>query len=115
MGGPGTLKVDYAELGESASSLAAIRREFEGIDDASDAVKHAVCSRDIADAIEEFANNWDRHRGELVEALGKLEEATRSAIETWQATDHKVGSSIEQTGSTQAQQIVHGHGAVHPS
>jgi len=86
-----TLKVSYPVLEASAD----IRREFSGLDDAMQDVKDAVGSRHLADALEEFANNWDRHRGALVESLGSLEEATRSAIATWQAADQQVGATID--------------------
>ncbi|WP_461022204.1 hypothetical protein [Thalassiella azotivora] len=89
-----TLRVHYGTLEESASALRTLADEFAGLDDASDAVKDAVGHHGISRAIEAFANNWDRHRGELVDQLRGLEQATRTAIASWQDADESVARQL---------------------
>lgn len=79
MGGPeDRITIVPADVTASADALKGIRSEFENCVSNRERLGGYVGSGDIKDALEEFTDNWDRHRGELVERMGQAESTMRS-------------------------------------
>jgi uncharacterized protein YukE len=94
------LVVDYAVLEASATSLARIGREFEDATSQCDHVRGCLGSGALADAMDEFVGNWNRHRQEVVSAIHDLDGATRSVMESFAQADRGLGQGLETRGST---------------
>jgi uncharacterized protein YukE len=94
------LVVDYDVLEASATSLARIGREFEDAARLGDQVRGCLGSGAVADAMDEFVDNWNRHRREIVSAIHDLDGATRSVMESFAEADRQLGESLEARGST---------------
>ena len=81
--GMADLKVSYDWLDQTTSNLTAIRNELEHTGDHQKDIKGSLGSGDIAQAMDDFANNWDNHRRKIldkVQALGDMSEKTMQAF-----------------------------------
>jgi hypothetical protein len=94
------LVVDYDALEASAQSLGRIGREFEGAARLRDELRGSLGSGAIADAMDEFVGNWDRHRHDVVTSIRDLEGATRSVMASFGEADRRLGRSLRTQGST---------------
>jgi hypothetical protein len=77
------LKVDYAVLDTSESALARIAAEFESAPHHRDQLSDIWGSSEVADAMREFVDNWDRHRNGLLKSIknvGSLCAATTAGF-----------------------------------
>lgn len=92
------LKVDYAALDDSERSLQRIATELEGADARRDANAKIWGSSDIADKMEEFVDNWDRHRKQLVESLKSVGEMCASSRDCFTGTDQELASKLAEAG-----------------
>ncbi|MFG2308812.1 hypothetical protein ACGFS9_09005 [Streptomyces sp. NPDC048566] len=89
------LIVDDDLLKKSARSLKKIRHEFEDTEKHQEDLKGIWGSGEIAGAMDDFADNWDYHRKQLlesIEAVGGLVEACHKAF---QELDRKLEKSTE--------------------
>lgn len=77
------LKVDYAVLSSSELALGRIAAELESAAHHRDELSDVWGSSEVADAMREFVDNWDRHRAGLLEAVknvGSLCASTTAAF-----------------------------------
>jgi hypothetical protein len=81
--------VSYHLLGQSASSLGAIAAELEHTKQIKDQMVGYLGSSEIADAMGEFSDNWDRRRKELTVNIRKTENAVRSVMASFSEQDRK--------------------------
>ena len=88
------LKVDYATLDDSERSLQRIRQEFESATNRRDVLRGSWGSGPIADAMDDFVDNWDRHRNKLVESLKSVGEMCASIKGTFQDVDRQLADEL---------------------
>ncbi len=93
-----SLKVDYTALNDSERSLLRISTELEGAEARRDADAGIWGSSDVADAMEEFVGNWDRHRKQLVESLKSVGEMCASSRDCFTGTDQQLASKLAGAG-----------------
>ncbi|MFE9648087.1 hypothetical protein ACFYO0_29025 [Streptomyces sp. NPDC006365] len=82
--GNSDLTVDITLLKATEKQLRFIQGEFEGIEDWKQELRAAVGAERMVKAMSTFVDNWDRHRGELVEEIDKIGgwvSSTRKAFE----------------------------------
>lgn len=92
------LKVDYTALNDSERSLQRIATELEGADARRDANARIWGSADVADAMEEFVGNWDRHRKQLVGSLKSVGEMCASSRDCFTGTDQQLAGKLAEAG-----------------
>jgi hypothetical protein len=92
------LKVNYASLDSSEQSLQRIATELEGADAQRAANADVWGSSDVAAAMGEFVDNWDRHRKQLVESLTSVGGMCASARECFTGTDQQLSAKMAGAG-----------------
>ena len=92
------LKVDYATLDHSERSLQRIATELEGADARRDANARIWGSSDVADAMREFVDNWDRHRRHQIESLASVAEMCATAKESFAGADRQLAAELTGPG-----------------
>lgn len=92
------LKVNYAALDSSEESLLRIATELDGADTRRDANADVWGSADVAEAMGEFVDNWDYHRGKLVESLRNVGGMCASARDCFTGTDQSLADKMVNAG-----------------
>ncbi|MEU5340985.1 hypothetical protein AB0H18_09135 [Streptomyces sp. NPDC020766] len=78
------LTVDYEFLADSERKLGQLGRTFKDIENRRDDMKQHWGSGAIAEAMDDFVDNWDDYRTKLIEGIesvGKLVAGTKKAFE----------------------------------
>lgn len=78
------LTVDFEFLAESERKLGQLKKEFEDLENRRDDMRRHWGSGAIADAMDEFVDNWDDYRTKLVQGItsvGELVAGTKKAFE----------------------------------
>ncbi|MGP4110665.1 hypothetical protein ACTWP5_07080 [Streptomyces sp. 4N509B] len=86
---------DVRELGEK---LRFIATEFEGANDIAEEYGEAVSHGDLAHELEQFAENWENKRGELMEGLQELANAAVGAAEGFEGLERALVDALEGDG-----------------
>ena len=89
------LRVNYAALEDSQRDLQTIKSEFENCARRKDELRGVWGSGDVADAMGEFVDNWDRHRKELVEQLTAVGDMVTNTLQTFRDTDEKLAANCQ--------------------
>ncbi len=95
---PGDLKVNYAALDNSEQALQRIAAELENAEANRDADAGIWGSSDVAGAMGEFVDNWDRHRGKLVESLKSVGQMCAGSRRAFSGTDRQLGDKMANAG-----------------
>lgn len=88
------LRVDLAELGETACALTALVADFQGAEKQAEAAAADVGSPEIAKALHGFATNWDFHKKKLVETLEGVRDMADQGRETYIGVDEQLAQSM---------------------
>ncbi len=89
------LRVDLAALRGTATELRGLAREFRDAAKKVDDARGAVGHRKVADALEEFAGNWRRHREALVSSLDAVADMAQNSHDTYREADEDLAAEIE--------------------
>ncbi|QEU94210.1 WXG100 family type VII secretion target [Streptomyces kanamyceticus] len=84
------LTVDYEFLNDCERQLGNLRTTFKNIENRRDDMEKHWGAGNIADAMDDFVDNWDDYRTRLVEGLestGKLVAETKKSFES---LDHEL-------------------------
>ena len=92
----GTLVVDTEQLRDLATSLRSIHRSLENADGDTNRLAGMIPHARLAGAVQEFADGWDRRRGELTEQVGQLRDATLTTADAIESTDGQLADRILQ-------------------
>lgn len=92
------LKVNYRALDQSEQVLDRIARELENAGARRDAHEGIWGSSDVAGAMREFVDNWDRHRGELVESLTSVGQMCAASKRSFSGADQQLGDKLVDVG-----------------
>jgi hypothetical protein len=88
------LRVDYTLLESISSTIGTITPEINGMSADVSAYDYAYGSGDMANAMGGFANNWSKHKSEMVENLKNLQSMVQTAAADFQKTDTKLKSEL---------------------
>ena len=84
----GTCEHDVGELQDLASRLSGLAEEFEGLDDRMEGFEAEVGHRDVAKALDDFANNWSDKREKLVKEMRELAGYVKIAADTYAGVEN---------------------------
>lgn len=77
------LQVNEQVLADSERRLSRLHRELRHLGGRRDALRTAWGAEEVADAMDDFCDNWTRYRGKLLagmEAVGTLVDRTRTTF-----------------------------------
>jgi hypothetical protein len=89
--------VDYDQLAEHGKQLAALRDEFNGIEDNAASYEWAIGHGGVADKLGTFASNWSDKRGELAEGLDGIAQCATGAADGYCQVDTDTAGQIQAT------------------
>lgn len=81
------LRVEYALLDESSDTLRDLRDDFGQATQHRDAVSGIWGADEVRSAMDEFVDNWTRHRRLLLEAIDGLGSKVEGVLEGFRQTD----------------------------
>lgn len=87
------LIVDLDALGEISARLVQLREEFEQSSEFADA-GDIVGSDGIADALNEFGNNWKWHRRKLTDKITAVQEMAADSKIAYERVDLDLASAV---------------------
>lgn len=93
------LKVDYAVLEDSVSTLGSLRTAFDEIKTRGDDTEDLWGHHEIRDAMDEFSSNMDHHREELSNEIGDVGEKLEMTLQTFRDADQKLKDDLEKSTS----------------
>jgi len=88
------LKVDMDRVRDAAANLDEIKREFDASEGITDGYRALIGSGQLADKLDEFANNWRIHRKRLSDDLQTFAEWSRKAVEAYKSTDDELAKVL---------------------
>lgn len=94
----GDLVLDTDQLRQLGADLRLVAEEFTHANNRSDDVADDVGHDDLADAIREFAHNWDDKREKMVADIGTLAEAAIATGEVFEQLETDLVASLEDAG-----------------
>lgn len=86
---------EVRELGEKLRFVAA---EFEGANDIAEEYAEVVSHGDLAHELEQFADNWENKRNELMEKLHGLAEAAVASADGYDGFEQALVDALEGRG-----------------
>ncbi len=95
-------KVDYEVLGDLGSQLAALRDEFDGVEDNIDGYKGAMGHDGVADKLGSFASNWSHKREEVAGNLDGVAQIASGAAGGYADADGQIADQLRGKGSSAA-------------
>jgi archaellum component FlaC len=87
MGEHDRLVADYSLLESSKKNLRDIKRSLNGIEKHRDDIHDIWGHEKIADKMDEFVDNWDNYRRELLENVEDLGKRVEAALQSFQKLD----------------------------
>lgn len=84
------LCVDGRLLSRTVDCLTALRHEFDALTGRQDASRNDWGSNDIAEAMEDFVDNWDNNRRRISGALGATASMAQSCLTEFAAVDTRL-------------------------
>jgi hypothetical protein len=94
------LVVDAGVLDTIRGDLDVVGQELEDPARRADVVGEAVGAGNLRAALDEFADGWDRRRGELLEAVRALRDGVETVSTAFDEVEERLGSAVE--GGTRA-------------
>ncbi|MET9192789.1 hypothetical protein ABZX60_05730 [Streptomyces olivaceus] len=94
--GNSNLTVDITLLKASERQLHSIQSEFEDIDGWKKELRAVVGAERMVGAMSTFVDNWDRHRKELVEEIGKVGGWIGSTRKAFEDLDRDLANQVKQ-------------------
>ncbi len=88
----GDLEVDLDELARCRDELGLLIAEFSRAEDIARGTD--VGARTVADALHEFATNWNAHKKDLVEEMSSLHDMADASAHTYLDADNELAKDI---------------------
>ena len=88
------LRVDLESLRAVSTDLTGISREFADANVHSDRIADAAGHSGLADAIRSFAHSWDDTRGDMLESIQGLAEASNAVADIFTETDAELARAL---------------------
>ncbi|MEU5957311.1 hypothetical protein [Streptomyces sp. NPDC047525] len=87
------LGVDYDYLYTIKKDLGIVRREFKNCSGHQDDLRDEYGSPFVSGAMEEFTDNWDDHRKEMLGNIEKVGKLVEQAIENFEKLDKELAEA----------------------
>jgi hypothetical protein len=88
------LKVDYQLLDSISGTIGSILPEIEGMSDNISDCDWADGSGDIAGAMGGFANNWSKHKSQMISNMKTLQSMVQQTAQGFQKTDNQLKTEL---------------------
>ncbi|MFD9329431.1 hypothetical protein [Streptomyces sp. NPDC060065] len=85
--------VDYDYLYTIKRDLKTVRSEFKDCSAHQDDMRNQYGSLSVSGAMEQFADNWDDHRKELLTSIEKVGKLVEQSIEGFQKLDQDLADA----------------------
>jgi hypothetical protein len=92
------LRVDLDELSDAAQGLDGLRREFDDASRIVDAAKGSVGHPAVLDGLDEFSDNWKRHRKALSRSLEAVAGMARDSHQAYVDVDQTLAAGLRDGG-----------------
>lgn len=89
------LRLDLDELKQLVAELAAIIKDFDGVEALSDSVGASTGHDRLGDRISEFARNWSKHRAQIVKDIQTLHQYLGDLTSGFTEIDQKFAKALE--------------------
>ena len=89
------LVVKTVLLRSAATSLSQLRSEFGSLESRHDRVHSAWGSTAVADAVEEFAGNWDDNRRRISDSMTSLQGMVTATADEFERLEADLSSSFD--------------------
>jgi len=86
------------DLADLVTDLDVLISEFEGALDLEDDNDDIWGQLNANLSMGDFADNWTKHRDDMVEAMKKFREKVREVNDAWAEADQKLSESLTQQG-----------------
>ncbi|MEU8869392.1 hypothetical protein ACIBCS_06755 [Streptomyces phaeochromogenes] len=96
MGKDPDLRVNVSLLTESESRLKSLKKEFNNIDTRTDEMRPYWGSSDIADAMNEFVDNWDDYRAKMLNSIDTVGKLVKSSIDGFGGLDGDLAKGLQE-------------------
>lgn len=83
-------------LADLASSLMLLMEEFHNAGDIVKGLAHQIGAEEVIDALDEFADNWDKHREELLKHMSGVYDMASKGREAFINADDDLAKDISQ-------------------
>jgi hypothetical protein len=93
----GTLKVDTSTVREAGRQIEFVAREFDSAERIADDYAERAGHPDVAHELQRFADTWDDHRKDLLEAIGGLGEAAIACADAYEQTEAELTKALRET------------------
>ena len=94
MAGDPDLIVNVDLLVKSESRLKEIQRELKDLNNRKDDMHPYWGNSEISDAMGKFVDNWDDHRGKLLESVKTVGELVKATIDGFSGADAKLAEEL---------------------
>ncbi|MFJ3497646.1 WXG100 family type VII secretion target [Streptomyces sp. NPDC086091] len=84
------LTVDYAFLSDSERRLGELRKTFKDIENRRDDMRGHWGSGAVADAMDDFVDNWDDYRTRLIEGIESVGKQVAGTKKAFRELDHEL-------------------------
>ncbi|MFE9772268.1 WXG100 family type VII secretion target [Streptomyces sp. NPDC005931] len=95
------LIVNVDLLVESESLLKGIQKELKDLNNRKDDMRPYWGSGEIADAMDKFVDNWDDHRGKLLDSVKTVGELVKSTINGFSGADAQLAAELRKARKKQ--------------
>ena len=92
------LRVDITALENAAGRLGRLRTEFAEAGQIADVGISVAGTKGLADALDEFADNWKVHRGKLIENLDTVVSMATDSAATYREVDECLAAELVEAG-----------------
>ena len=88
------IAVDTTGLRETAAALGRLKEAFDDAGSIADGARADLGSPDVADAVNDFADNWKIRRGKLTKSLDSLRQMANDSAETFETADEELATEL---------------------
>jgi len=96
MGKDPDLRVNVNLLVESESRLKNLKKEFKNIGNRTDDMRPYWGSGDIADAMDEFVDNWDDYRAKMLSSIDTVGSLVKSSVDGFSGLDGDLAKGLRE-------------------
>ena len=89
------ISIDLKKLEALQATMRVVRHEFDDAEQFSTTVADLVGHEELAQTVRDFATQWNLRRGELLEELDYIAEATRSIHDTMVELDQELSTVLD--------------------
>ena len=88
------IKIDTGLLADMGTQLGKLRDEFTNATKSVDGYGGDMGSGDVADAMHDFASDWDKKKGDITAQLDTLSKGATGSAKVWDGVDGHLADAI---------------------